>query len=107
LNSKEYIESRIKILNGSIRTFNILSISLIIIGICFLILPITASLNEKVIIEYAKYGFGLINLVVPLYLQGEKSKRKDKILDLEYLISNINNNTSIESTLFNKILEKL
>jgi hypothetical protein len=42
-----------------------------------------------------------------MYLQGEKSKRKNKILDLEYLKSNISNSDLIENTLFNKILEKL
>jgi hypothetical protein len=107
LNSQEYIQSRIKILKKSIKTFNILSITLIIVGIIILLLAITINVSEKIIIEYVKFGFGIINLIVPMYLQGEKSKRKNKILDLEYLKSNISNSDLIENTLFNKILEKL
>jgi hypothetical protein len=107
LNSQEYIQSRIKILKKSIKTFNILSITLIIVGIIILLLAITINVSEKIIIEYVKFGFGIINLIVPMYLQGEKSKRKNKILDLEYLKSNILNSDLIENTLFNKILEKL
>lgn len=107
MNSQEYIQSRIKILKKSIKTFNILSITLIIVGIIILLLAITINVSEKIIIEYVKFGFGIINLIVPMYLQGEKSKRKNKILDLEYLKSNILNSDLIENTLFNKILEKL
>lgn len=54
--------------------------------------------------KYAGHGFGFITSLVPLYLQGQISKGKKDIIDLEFLKTRID---KVEDKLLEKALESL
>jgi hypothetical protein len=61
-------------------------------------------------LKYAGFGFGIVMLLIPLYLNSEKAKRKVQIVELKHLLLALNNNPQIrieEDVILKKILEKL
>ncbi len=54
--------------------------------------------------RYAGHGFGFITCLVPAYLQGQISKVKKDIIDLEFLKSRVD---QVEDKLIEKALESL
>lgn len=103
---KQYIEKRIQNLRASNKTFKKLSILLLIVGIFLILLPILKWLPPDVSNEYAQYGFGFINVLTPVYLQGLISRRKSQIIDLELIKGNLDN-SDMEESILKKVLEKL
>ena len=79
---------------------------LIIVGIGVIVIALLNIVPKELSNDFAEYGFGLLNMVIPLYLNGQVSKRKDKILALELLKSRSSDET-LNEEIFKKALEKL
>lgn len=103
---KLYIQKRIQNLKASNSAFKKLSIVLLVIGLFLIILPLLNIIPSEVSNEYAQYGFGFINVLVPVYLQGLISKRKTQIIDLELIMGNLTN-PDMEESILKKVLERL
>ncbi|MBK8788498.1 MAG: hypothetical protein IPN43_18905 [Chitinophagaceae bacterium] len=106
MNTAIYIDQRIENLNSSIRIFRVISIILIIVGtisILFALLSPKFSFST----EIGKFGFGIINMLLPFYLQNESGKRKNKVSSLYLIKSQIETNPEIESFLIKKALEEI
>ncbi len=106
MEAKEYIEKRIQNLKISNSTFKRLSLLLLIVGIGIIIIALLNIIPQQFSNDFAEYGFGILNLLIPLYLNDQVAKRKDKILDLE-LLKNKLSDENFNQELYKKVLENL
>lgn len=104
MNYEEYIDKRIDNKKESNRSFKVLSIVLLLCGILLIILPFLNLIEMENAMKYAGHGFGIVTSLIPLYLQGQISKVKKDIIDLNFLKSNVE---KIENKLIEKALESI
>ncbi len=103
---KEFIDKRIRNIRETITAFKWMSLVLMFVGISLIVIPFLGWVPDGLSNVYARNGFGLINMLVPLYLKGEIFKKKERIINLEFLKGNLLGTETINDIL-RQILEKL
>lgn len=110
LDHKFYIQKRILILTDSNRTFRTISHILFVSGLLLIVVPFLVLTSQDISIKFAELGFGVIMVLVPVYLSSESAKRKIQILELKHLLIAIEKFPNIkleDDAVLKKILEKL
>ena len=105
----EYIDKRIENLKQSNRTFKRIIFFFICFGILLIIIASTELVSIDNIIKYSQFIFGILSMIFPLKLNDSIAKRKSQILDLEFLKSKIQKDSTgqIGDDILKQILGKL
>lgn len=99
---KIYIQAKIDYLQKKIKNFRILSIVLFLLAISIIVFAFITKSDNKLIPEFGKFGFGLINFLLPFYLESLSSKAKERILNLRLISDQID----IRPELANKLTDE-
>lgn len=107
---KSFFSNLSSLNKGEIRKFNIISLVIILLAISIIFIPFENfifNIEEEIgdLIDYIKIGFSLLTSLIPFWLQGLTSKRKEKIIRIETIMSLLGSSNSLTQEIENKIID--
>ncbi len=79
----EYLDILMSNAKSKVWAFRWISIIMLFLGTALLLIPFLNLISDDLSVQYAQYGFGFLNMLTPIYLNGHIYKGKKQVLDLE------------------------
>lgn len=109
MDHRKYIQKRILVLSDSNRTFRFVSAFVLSLSVALFVAAFFSPMSNDFALKMADLAISLLILIIPLYLNSERAKRKIQIIELEHLLTAIEKDPQLleADVLLRKILEKL
>ncbi len=102
-----FIQAKINYLQEKIKNFRRFSIGLFVLAILIIVFAFVTKSQNKFIPEFGKFGFGLINLLLPFYLESISSKTKERILNLRLIQDQIDQRPDLANKLTDEAIKNI